>query len=76
MPESNTSLQCFQSRHTNATIVFVLLAALMAASVIVSAIYTTIEVAIAVTIAFTAIIIIIAWLSPVWLNCGEKVDLS
>jgi len=75
MPESNNALQCFQSRHTNATIVFVLLAALMATSVIVSAIYTTFEVAIAVTIAFTLIIIVVAWLSPIWLNCGEKVEM-
>jgi hypothetical protein len=56
-------------------IVFVILGALMAASIILAAIYTSFEVAIAVTIAFALIISIIAYLTPVWLSCGEKREL-
>ena len=73
MPASNDNmLQCYQSRHTNGTIVFVVLATLMAVSTTISAVLSTITVAITVAAMFTLIILFIAWLSPGWLNCGEK----
>ena len=75
MPSNNDSLQCYQSRHTNGMMMYVLLGALMALSIIISAIFSTVEVAIAVAGMFALLIIVIAYLAPAWLNCGEKVEL-